>query len=383
MKAIIVGSGFSGAVCARQLADSGYDVTIIEKNNHIGGNAYDELTDGIYVHKYGPHIFHTSNKEVFDYLSKYTEWYKFEHFVEANIHGTLVPVPFNLTSTEKLFSKEKADYIKKVLIDNFGMDTKIPIMQLKEMDNPTIKEFADFVFNNVFLFYTTKQWGRKIEDLDPNILKRVPVAITYKTGYFADTYQYQPLNGFTTLFKNLLNHKNITIKYNTEAKDVINIKNKQIYYNNIPFDGEVVFTGQIDEFLNNKFGVLPYRSLRFDYETHEVDSYQSAPVVNYTVDQEYTRISEFKKFTTKNPPHDKTIIIKEYPLEYKQNSNMIAYYPIPNPKNNELFDVYKKYINTIPKFHLLGRLGNYKYINMDVAVANALQLANEIINNNK
>ena len=382
-QAIIVGSGFSGAVCARQLAENGYKVTILERNNHIGGNAYDEDQHGIYVHKYGPHIFHTNNKEVFEYLSRFTKWYEFHHFVEANLNGTLVPVPFNLTSLEKVFDKDKTEFLKKTLIDTYGMDCKVPIMKLKEMDNQVVKEFADYVFENIFLHYTTKQWGRTIEELDPNILTRVPVAITYKTGYFADAYQYQPLDGFTKLFENMLDHENMSIECGIEAKDVLSLKEGKVLYKGKAYDGEVVFTGQIDEFLDNKFGALPYRSLRFDYETHNVDSYQSAPVVNYTVSEDYTRISEFKKFTTYNPPKDITVIVKEYPQEYKQNSGMIAYYPIPNPKNNEQFALYSNFVADYPHFHLLGRLGNYKYINMDMAVASALELSNKIIANNK
>jgi len=178
----------------------------------------------------------------------------------------------------------------------------------------------------------------------------------------------------------MLAHKNIKILLNTQAKDVITLVGHQVYYNNEPFDGYVVFTGPIDEFLDNKFGKLPYRSLRFDFETHDVDSYQPAAVVNYTVDQDFTRISEFKKFTTVTPPTGETIIIKEYSLEYKQNEGMIPYYPIINAENLEMFEKYKKYCSEIKNFYLLGRLGNYKYINMDVAVKSAMDLAQEIIN---
>ncbi|MBR1985142.1 MAG: UDP-galactopyranose mutase, partial [Clostridia bacterium] len=243
-----------------------------------------------------------------------------------------------------------------------------------------IKEIAEFVVKNIFVTYSEKQWGTTIDKLDPNTMARVPVYTSYEDRYFTDTYQFQPKEGYTKLFENILNHKNIKVLLNTQAKDVLEVKNNQVYYNGEAFDGYVVFTGPIDEFFDNKFGKLPYRSLRFDFETHQEESYQPAAVVNYTVDQDYTRISEFKKFTTENPPKDNTVIVKEYSLEYKQNEGMIPYYPIINEENSAMFEQYKNYCQGIKNFYLLGRLGNYKYINMDMAVKLALELAEEIKN---
>lgn len=377
---IVVGAGFSGATCARQLAEDNFDVTIIEKFNHIGGNAYDYLDKGIYVHQYGPHIFHTNLKESYDFLSKYTQWFPYEHRVLANLKGNYVPVPFNMESLKRCYPYEEYKEIEKILVEEYGEGKKVPIMELRKNPNPKIKEIAEFVVKNIFVTYSEKQWGTTIDKLDPNTMARVPVYTSYEDRYFTDTYQFQPKEGYTKLFENILNHKNIKVLLNTQAKDVLEVKDNQVYYNGEAFDGYVVFTGPIDEFFDNKFGKLPYRSLRFDFETHQEESYQPAAVVNYTVDQDYTRISEFKKFTTENPPKDNTVIVKEYSLEYKQNEGMIPYYPIINEENSAMFEKYKNYCQGIKNFYLLGRLGNYKYINMDMAVKLALELAEEIKN---
>lgn len=376
-KVLIVGSGLSGATCARILADNGFDVEILDKNNHIGGNVYDQMDCGIMVQKYGPHIFHTNKTEVFMFLSKFTNWFPFEHEVLANIKGKMIPVPFNLDSLHILYEKDKALEIENILVNEYGMDNKVPIMELKENPNPDIREFADFVFKTVFEYYTTKQWGRSIDQLDPNIMKRVPVYISRNKKYFLDKFQFQPLNGYTKMVENMLHSPRIKISLGVEARDVLSFVDDDVYYNGEKFEGEVIFTGAIDSLLNNKFDKLPYRSLRFDYETHSGD-YQPAAVVNYTVDQDYTRISEFKKFTMVNPPKENTIIIKEYSLEHEDDSQ-IPYYPIVSEANSKMYSKYVDYVARFKNFHLLGRLGNYKYINMDIAVEDAIKLANQIL----
>lgn len=376
-KVLIIGSGLSGATCARILAENGYNVEIIDKNNHIGGNVYDEKVDDYYVQKYGPHIFHTNKQEVFDFLSKYTEWFPFEHEVQANIKGTLIPVPFNLDSLHALYSKADAEKIEQVLLNEYGEGNKVPIMELKNNPNPMIREFADFVFKTVFEYYTTKQWGRKIEQLDPNIMKRVPVYISHNKKYFTDKFQYQPKHGYTKLVQNMLNHPNIKIVLNTNAKNVLKFKDNKIEYNGNVYSDDIIYSGAIDDLLDNKFGKLPYRTLNFKYEKYDSD-FQPAPVVNYTVDKKYTRISEFKKFTAQNSNARKSIVVKEYPMEYERE-DQIPYYPIVNDDNLALYKKYVDYIDNFENFHLLGRLGNYKYINMDVAVSDALELCDKIL----
>lgn len=381
-KVLIVGAGLSGATCARILAENGFEVELIDKNNHIGGNVYDEMQNGIIVQKYGPHIFHTNNENVYNFLKQFTKGFRFQHTVKANINGKFVPVPFNLDSLQALYPEEDANKIEEILVTEYGEGNKVPIMELKQNANPMIRDFADFVFKNVFEYYTTKQWGRTVDQLDPNIMKRVPVYISRNDKYFTDKFQYQPTNGFTVMVQNMLNHPNIKIKLGVDAKNVLKFDKNEILYNNQPIADDIIFSGAIDDLLNNKFGKLPYRTLEFKYETYDTDSYQNAPVVNYTVDQNYTRISEFKKFTIQNPNTTSTIIVKEYPLEYT-NETQIPYYPIVNEDNLNKYKKYVEYIKDYPNFHLIGRLGNYKYINMDVAVNDAIELAKSIIEKTK
>ena len=381
-KAIIVGAGFSGAVCARVLADSNFEVEIIEKQNHIGGNAFDFYLDDILCHKYGPHIFHTNNEEVYSFLSRFTSWFPYTHKVLANLSEVFVPVPFNLISLHKVFDKSTADEYEKILTDRFGFGNKVSIARLLQ-EKGKLLEIGHFVLENIFLYYTKKQWGREISELDPDILTRVPINISKDCRYFADKYQYQPKDGYTKMFENILDHPNIKIRLSTNAKDVLKVRENKIFFNNQEIDCPVIYTGAIDEFFDYEFGELAYRTLRFDFETHNQDSYQPAAVVNYTISEDFTRISEFKKFCMVNPPKDKTVIIKEYPLEYDKNSNLLPYYPIVNEKTSAIKAKYDNKIKQLKTFHPLGRLGNYKYINMDVAVQNAINLANEIIKNNK
>ncbi len=374
-KVLIAGTGFSGAVVARQLALKGYDVTIYEKRSTIAGNMYDELQDNIVVQIYGPHIFHTSSKKVMDFLEPYVEWFDYKHTVKGYIDGKLVPIPFNLTSLETLFDEEKATYIKKILIKEIGLNKKVPIMQLKRHQDKVIREFGDYVFEKVFYHYTCKQWGMEPKDLAPGVIERVPVSVSYEDCYFTnDTYHVMPKGGFTPIFEKMLNHPNIKVNLNTNILDVLTFKEDGTYYKGEKFDGDIIYTGCIDELFNYQFGKLPYRTLDFKFETHNIPSFQEVSVVNYPNTEDYTRISEFSKFTCEE--QEKTIIVKEYPRDHTLND--IPYYPIEiEPNINE----YKKYLelaNKYPNLHLLGRLANYQYINMDKAILNALELVEKL-----
>ena len=377
MRAIIVGAGFSGATCARCLAENGFSVTVLEKNNTVGGNAFDEYKNGAYVHKYGPHIFHTQKQRVFEFLSRFTEWFPYEHRVLANLNGTFIPVPFNLESLRKTFPPEKADKLENALKRGYGENKKVPILELKKDPDKDVREFADFVFDNVFRFYTEKQWGRKPEELDPTVMQRVPVYISYEDRYFTDAYQYQPKRGFTAIFEKMLDHENIAVELGCDALKRLSVTEDGVFFDGKKTDDVVIYTGQADELLHYRFGKLPYRSLRFEFRTVK-NPFQPAAVVNYTVSEDYTRISEFNKFTCEKAEGELSEIVYEYPLEYETDRGMIAYYPIANEENVAL---YKKYANFVAKhknFYLTGRLGSYKYINMDVAVDNALTLADTI-----
>lgn len=374
-KLIIVGAGLSGATLARLFADGGKDVTVVDKRATIGGNAYDYVDkNGIRVQPYGPHIFHTKEKEVFDFLSKFTEWNAYEHKVLANVKGKLVPVPFNLTSLYACFPKAKADRIKKILTEEIGVDKHVPILQLKQHENAEIREFAHFVYNNIFYKYTKKQWKMKPEDLGNAVMDRVPVYVSYEDRYFTDDYQFMPKNGFSEMITNMLRHPHIRLKLNTDAAGVLSFKDGKIYLEGKEFNGVVVYTGRVEEIFGYSFGALPYRTLKFKVKTFNRSSFQNAAVVNYTTSHSFTRITEFTKFTC--GAKDKTVIVKEYPKKCKKSD--MPYYPIPTEKNCAQYEKYAAEAAKYKNLYLLGRLANYKYINMDIAVLNAMKMFDKI-----
>ena len=376
-KIIVVGAGLSGATVARLFAENGKDVIVIDKRDTIGGNAYDYVDrNGITVQPYGPHIFHTNDQGVFEFLSKFTDWQKYEHKVLAQVRkDKLVPVPFNLTSLFALYPKDKAERIKETLVNEIGYDKKVPIMQLKKHESAEIRKFADFVYKNIFYIYTMKQWGFKPTQLGEEVMNRVPVYLSYEDRYFTDQFQYMPTNGFTAMVENMLRHPRIALKLSTDASREISLNGGKIYFGGKELEGLLIYTGCLDELFDYKYGVLPYRSLKFKFETYKMQSYQPAAVVNYTTSQKYTRISEFTKFTCQ--PKDSTVIVKEFSKPFKKGKN-IPYYPIPIAKNHEHYKKYVEEAKAYKNLYLLGRLANYKYINMDVAVRNAMNLFDAI-----
>lgn len=381
---IVIGCGFAGAVAARELAERGdKKVLIVEKRNHIGGNAYDFLNDdGILVHKYGPHIFHTYNKRVFDYISRFTGWRDYSHEVLANIYGKLIPVPFNLNSLYMVFDSEKAERLEKKLVSAYGMNKRLTIAELHSETDSELLELADYVYNNVFLNYTQKQWGVAPEDIDKSVIDRVPIMISHDNRYFQDTYQGMPYEGYTPLFERLLNHPNINLQLNTDSKDLFKMTEDKMFFRGRPFYGIVIYTGAIDEFFDCRFGRLPYRTLDFSFETHDVTWYQPKGTINYTVDEKFTRITEFKHLTGQNAER-RTTIMKEYPRAYSGAEGETPYYAILNPHNFELYKRYEQLTEPFSDFYLLGRLAEYKYYNMDAIIERALLLSDSIIYNKK
>lgn len=382
---IIIGCGFAGAVAARELAEKNKKVLVIEQRSHIGGNCYDCYDGyGILIHKYGPHIFHTNIKRVYDYLSKFTKWYDYSHEVVGSIHGKMLPIPFNLNTLFLVYGEEKGMRLKEELVSTYGMESRVPILTLRQNSNKDIQAIADFVYENIFLRYTMKQWGKTPEEINPNVTARVPVLISYDNRYFQDNYQGMPLEGYTVLFKNLLHHENITVKLNTKAKDVLTIKktnNKvtEIFYNGVLFTGDIIYSGAIDELFDCEYGALPYRSLDFVWENYKQDYYQAKGVVNYTVSEKYTRITEFK-YLTGQKMENNTTIVKEYSKSYHANTSDIPYYAIENEESMLLYNQYKNMIADLPNFYLLGRLAEFKYYNIDAIVDKALSLAEKIVN---
>ena len=375
---IIAGAGYAGAVSARILAEKGKKVLILEARKHIGGNAYDEKDErGILIHTYGPHIFHTSEKKVYDFLSRFTEFVPYHHKVLADVYGKLIPVPFNLNSLYMVYDGEKAKRLEELLISEYGKEARVPVLSLKESKEAEIRELAEYVYENIFLHYTMKQWGVSPDEIDPAVTARVPVILTREDGYFTDTYQAMPKNGFTELFKNMLNCENIEIRLNCKAEEHISLSDGRIYFDGREFDGEFIYTGMIDELFNRQFGILPYRSLNFVFENYDTDYYQEEAVINYTVSEDYTRISEFKRMTGQKISG--TAIVKEYPVNYEPNKGMIPYYAVLNDENLKLYGKYGELASGYRKLRLLGRLAEYKYYNMDAITKRAMELTEEMI----
>ena len=366
-KNLIVGAGISGAVLANLIAEkSDEKVVVIDRRKELAGNIYDykDKETGITVHKYGPHIFHTNNKEVWDFLSKFTEWHFFFLKPNAVFEGNICTIPFNLTTLYEVFSESMAQKIEEKLIKNYGYGKKVPILELKENKDEDLKFLAQYVYENMFKNYTTKQWGLKPEEIDPSVTARVPVYISHDNRYFQDKYQGIPMHGYTEMIKNMLNHKNITVKMNTDYKD-ISEKYDRVFY-----------SGAIDEYFDYKYGELPYRSLKFDVQTINKEYYQKAVVTNYPNNYDFTKITEHKYFLDEKS--DKTIISVEYPEKFELGKNE-RYYPISNPENQALYNKYKTEADSTKGFYFIGRLGDYKYYNMDLAVEKVFKFYNEEI----
>ena len=377
---LVIGAGFAGAVAARELAErGGRRVLVLERRDHIGGNAYD-LPDqaGVLIHQYGPHIFHTSNRRVFDYLSRFTRWRDYQHRVVANVHGTEMPVPFNLTSLELAVGKEKAAALEQKLIAAYGAEKKVTILELRQNTDPDIAALADYVYENVFLHYTMKQWDQSPEEIDPNTTARVPVFLSRDDRYFQDPWQGMPLEGYTPLFARMLDHPNITVELGVDARTHLTLGEGCIELDGAPFAGPVIYSGAVDELFDCRFGRLPYRTLEFRFETYPVDFWQSHGTVNYTVSEEWTRITEFKYLTGQELP-GRTTIAKEISHAYTGAPEETPYYAIISPENNALYQRYRALAAGYGNLHLMGRLAEYKYYNMDAIVARALELCDGLI----
>ena len=395
--ALVVGAGYAGAVSARRLAeDGGKTVLVLERRDHVGGNAYDCLDGaGILIHKYGPHIFHTNDKRVFDYLSRFTRWRDYQHKVIANIprdnpevvpahkvdlsHGRFFfPVPFNLDSLKAAFGRSEGERLGKKLLAAYPARNQVTILELRQNPDPEISAIADYVYGHVFVNYTVKQWGQTPEEIDPATTARVPVRLSTDPRYFLDAYQGMPLDGYTPMFEKMLDHPNITVELGADALKRLELAEAAVRLDGEVFDGPVIYTGQADELFSFRFGPLPYRTLDFGFETLPRDFFQTHGTVNYTVDEAFTRITEFKHLTGQEKP-GVTTIMKEYSRAYTGGSGEIPYYAIINPENNALYAKYAGLAAQYPNLHLLGRLAEYKYYNMDAIAARALALTDGLL----
>jgi len=356
---LIVGAGFSGCVCSEQLASQGKKVLLIDKRDHIGGNAYDRMdAHGILIHPYGPHIFHTNSKRVFEYLSQFTEWRFYEHRVLANLHGELYPIPINRITLNKLYKlnlteDQAKDYYEKVRIKN---------LNIKTSEDVVLSSIGTDLCDKFFRGYSKKQWGLDLSELSPGVAARIPTRTNDDDRYFTDTYQFMPAQGYTKMFERLLSNPNITLQLRADFEDT----KKQTQFKHL------IYTGPIDSYFKHCHGKLPYRSLRFEHShLAGVDKYQAVGTVNFPVDQDYTRITEFKHLTMQS--HVSTSIVKEYPT-----SEGDPYYPIPRPENEALFKKYQEMADATANVTFVGRLAQYRYYNMDQVVAAALETAKQL-----
>jgi len=368
-KYLVVGSGLAGAVIAERIANVlKKEVLILEKRSHIGGNIFDFKNDnGILIHKYGPHAFHTNEKKVWDYLSQYTDWYPYFHKVLAVVDGIKIPLPFNLNSIYKVFPPHFAGRLESILIENFGYNKKIPILELRKSKERDLKLLAEYIYNKVFLGYTLKQWDMKPEELSPEVTARVPIYISKDDRYFQDKYQGIPELGYTKMMENILDHPKIKVELET---DFFKARNKLKY-------DILIYTGRIDEFFENKYGVLPYRSLRFEFKNYDLNSFQEVTQINYPNNYDFTRITEFKHFLPNNSKN--TTVAFEYPEKYTNGLNE-PYYPIPKEENHLVFKKYSKEADKLKNVFFVGRLAQYKYYNMDQTVLKALNFFEKIKN---
>jgi UDP-galactopyranose mutase len=350
---LVVGAGFAGSIISERLARVGnQNVLLIDKRHHIGGNAFDHYNgEGILVHKYGPHIFHTNSREVFEYLSQFTEWRSYEHRVLARVDGQLVPIPINLDTLNQLYGLSMNSFEAQTFLESVAEKRKETLNSEDVVVNRVGRELYEKFFRN----YTRKQWGLDPSELDATVAARVPVRVNRDSRYFTDTYQSMPSRGFTRMFENMLDHPNIKVLLNADYREIkSSVRHKRL-----------IFTGPIDEYFDYRFGKLPYRSLEFKHETINSAVFQPAPVVNYPNEHLYTRITEFKYLTGQE--HPKTSIVYEFP-----RAEGDPYYPVPKKENDLLYKRYKTLADATPDVRFLGRLASYKYFNMDQVAGQAL-----------
>ena len=354
---LIVGAGFAGSVLAERLASQhGATVLVIDKRNHFGGNAYDEPNEaGILYHKYGPHIFHTNANQVVEYLSNFTEWRPYEHRVRAVVRDKLVPIPINRTTLNALFGldlktdEEAADYLAS---------RAEPVDEIRTSEDVVINAVGRELYELFFQGYTRKQSGLDPSELDKSVTARIPTRTNTDDRYFTDTFQAMPRDGYTAMFRNILDHPNIEVRTGVDFRE---LKDRAT-----DIADHIIYTGPIDEYFDHRFGKLPYRSLKFDHQTLEQEQFQETGTVNYpSPEVPYTRISEYKHLTGQEAPV--TTITYEYP-----SAEGDPYYPIPREENQALFKRYEALADATPGVTFVGRLATYRYYNMDQIVGQAL-----------
>jgi len=355
---LIVGCGLSGTTCARLLAERGRRVLVIDKRNHIGGNVYDCYNDdGILIHRYGPHIFHTQFKQVWDFLSRFTQWRLYQHRVLTFVCGRLVPMPINLDTINLLFNTSYTEQTIGDFYENVKNDA-MPIENAKDM---VVSKIGEHLYDLFFRGYTKKQWDLYPEELEPEVTARIPIRYNRDDRYFSDPYQGIPIGGYTPTVARMLDHPLIHVMLNTEY---------QLIKNAIPVK-RTIYTGPIDGYFDHQYGKLPYRSVEFQFETIDAPNYQPTATVNYPNDYDFTRITEYKWMT--GQIHPKTTIVREYTTAEGE-----PYYPVPRGENKVLYGKYETLASKEKDVYFTGRLGNYQYLNMDLVIRKALELVERL-----
>lgn len=376
---VVVGAGLSGGVLARMLAEENdKKILIVERRNHVAGNTYDYLNDyGIKIQKYGPHVFHTNYKKVYDFITKFCEPINYSTKCEAIIDGVSTPSPFNFKTIDQFYDEKDAKKLKEKLVNYYKGKSSVTVIELLESDDVDIKKYAEFLFEKDYRPYTAKQWNLKPEDIDPSVLKRVPIVLSYGETYFYDKYEFIPENGFSELYKKMIDHRNITIMLETDALEHITFNDNKVLYDGI--DLPLIYTGAIDELFNYCYGILPYRSLYFRHKNIMKTSFQNAAIVAYPQVNGYTRITEY----TKMPFQENNVwtsIAYEYPVPYDKTSKVgnEPYYPVLTEDSIILYEKYAQYSKKYKNLILCGRLADFKYYNMDQVVLRALDLYNSL-----
>ena len=370
---IIVGSGFSGSTMARLIAEKlDEKVVVVDKKDHIAGNSYDYRDEnGIMIHKYGSHIFHTNNEKVWSFLKQFTDFNTYMHEVVGILDGIEAQTPFNFTTLYQIFPETLAKRLEEKLLKKFEYNKKVPILEFQKQDDEDLKFLAEYVYEKIFLNYTTKQWGVSPKDVDGAVTARVPVYLSKDNRYFQDKYQGIPLEGYAKLVEKMLDYPNIEVILN---KDFAEFKKEN---SDLVKNARIFYTGSIDEFFDYKFGKLPYRSVNFKFETHNREFYQTHACINYPNNYDFTRIHEYKHYL--NDKSEKTVIAKEYSEFFELGKNE-RYYPIASEENAKLYQKYLDEAKNLKDVYFFGRLGDYKYYNMDLAVARAIELFEEVFN---
>lgn len=378
MEALVIGCGLTGAVVARFLAEQlNKKVIIWDRRNHIGGNMYDYYDEhNILVHQYGPHTFHTSKKYLYDFMCKYSKWNPYKLTCMAQINGKFTPTPFNYQTIDDYYSKEEAADLKRRIKAVFGNRKTATVVEVLNCSDDKVRAYAQFLFDNDYSLYTAKQWGVSASEIDPSILKRVPLRFSYDVGYFDDEYQVMPATTYTDFFKNLLDHPNIEVNLGIEALEHLTIENDELLIDGVKTEIPVVYTGALDELFGLTEGKLPYRSLRFEWKYEEIDSKQDAPVVAYPQEKGLTRITEYKKLPAQDVKG--TTYAVEYPLQYDEKSDMEPYYPVLTEESQIMYAKYLERAQRVNNLYCAGRLADFKYYNMDQALERALGLCEQL-----